>query len=556
MTLKALLTTLVVFTFAFSLNAAESTVLDSRISEVTVFADRAEVVREATLDLDAGTHSLLFANLPSNVDQNSLQVDGTGGFTLQDVRFETRQLTHLPEGKLKELTDELEKYSTQAKALGMTTTRLKDQRAAVDAILKRETTPPTESSGSVVNAGQWNELLSFYNTQLEKLDQATLENEATLKEVREEQARLKREIDQLNSRARKVSNTAKVVVALGKPSTITINLTSIVYGPSWTPSYDIRANTTGKQVTIASYGSITQNTGEDWNDVQLNLSTAQPQVSGREPTLHPWFIQENQNRLTPSNTSFFGARAKGALANNMMSQLMEVDGVEFEASPPAEAMAVLQASVQSGATAVVYQIPTSASIQSNNQPVRVSITEQTFPGHFRYSAVPKLSPHVYLKTKVTNTSEYAFLPGPSNIYLDGSFVGKAPVDLVPPGKEFWTWLGIDQGVTVERKIVDRKEGDVGLFGGKKSVTYRYEFEIKNNKQDAIELVVWDQLPISQNDDIKVELEKPKYTEDTDTFKMNAQKYVEWLYQLKPGQEVKTPYEFTVTYPKDMQVWGL
>ncbi|MGE9293253.1 MAG: DUF4139 domain-containing protein, partial [Puniceicoccales bacterium] len=351
------------------------------------------------------------------------------------------------------------------------------------------------------------------------------------------------------------SNTAKVVVALSKPSTITIDLTAIVHGPRWVPSYDIRANTSEKQVTITSYGSITQNTGEDWSDVLLKLSTAQPQVNGREPILHPWFVNVYQDMPKPRG-SFLAGSAKLAPPTNMMNQMMTAD-VEFEAPPaPTEEMNVLSATVQSGATAVVYEIPMASDIPCDNQPVRVSITEQAFPGHFRYSAVPKLSPYTYLKTKITNTSEYAFLPGQSNIYLDGSFVGKAPLDLVAPGKEFWTWLGVDQSVKVERKVLDRKEGDTGFFGGKKRITYRYEFEIRNDKQQPIELVVWDQLPIPQNDDIKVELVEPKYSEDSETFKMNSQKFVEWLYELKPGQEVKTPYEFSITCPKDMIIVGL
>ncbi len=541
----------------FVLSAAEERILDAHLTEATVFADRAELVREAQLDLDAGTHTLLFADLPSRTDGSSLQVNGTGGFTLQDVRFETRQLTDLPEGRLKELTAELEKYQEQAKALQMTTERLSDRRTALNAILNRVTTVPKDGSEPPpMDAVQWTELLTFYNTQLEKIDQSELENDAKVKDVNEQITRVQREISQLNASARKQSNTAKVVISLDAPASVTIDLTSIVYGPRWSPSYDIRANTAGKQVTVASYGSITQNTGEDWTDVKLSLSTAQPQIGGREPELHPWFVQEFKPRPMVGGEIKASYAYESAPQNNRMRQMMESDQAVTSELAAASPMVVQDATVESGATAVVYQIPNTASIPSDNQPVRVAITTQTFPGQFRYSAVPKLSPHVYLKTKVTNTSEYAFLPGPSNIYLDGSFVGKAPVDLVPPGKEFWTWLGIDQGVKVERKLLDRKEGEAGFFGGNKSLTYRYEFEIKNDKQMPIELVVWDQIPISQNDDIQVELIKPDYSKDTPTLKMNSQKYIEWLYTLNPGQEVKTPFEFKVTWPEDMQVSGL
>ncbi|MBC2592973.1 mucoidy inhibitor MuiA family protein [Ruficoccus amylovorans] len=538
----------------FSLPAAQEQVLDSHLNAVTVYTDRAEVVRQAGLKLDPGVHTLIFTDLPAQTDAGSLQVDGTGGFTLQDVRFETRQLTDLPEGRLKELTDELQKADTQAKALGMTATRLKDRRAALEAVLARVTATPKDSSAPApMDAVQWTEMLTFYNTQLEKIDQSTMENDAALQQVSEIQNRLRREISQLNANARKQSNVAKVVVSLDRSSEVVVELTSIVYGPRWTPSYDIRANTTDKQVTLASYGSVTQNTGEDWTDVRLSLSTAQPQVGGREPELNPWFVNVFKPMPVEPPFAYESARAKQARPAMASGLTNEIMADSFVASAP---MQVQEATVQSGATAVVYQIPNTASIPSDNQPVRVSITTQSFPGEFRYSAVPKLSPHVYLKTKVTNASEYAFLPGPGNIYLDGSFVGQSALDLVPPGQEFWTWLGIDQGVTVERKLLDRKEGEAGFFGGSKSMTWRYEFEIKNNKQTPITLSVWDQIPVSENDDIAVELIQPKYSADTASLKMTSQKFIEWIYNLNPGQEVKTPFEFSVTWPEDVQVSGL
>lgn len=541
------------------LSAAER-MLDSRLTQVTVFTDRAEVVREAQLDLPAGTHTLIFANLPAQTDTGSLQVNGTGGFTLQDVRFETRQLTELPEGRLKELTVALEAQNTRAKELGFALNRLKERRGALEAVIARLTTPPKESTEPpVMDVSRWADVLNFYNAQLESIDQSQLSHEADLKKVGDEAARLKREIAQLNAQADKISNVAKVVVVLDAPGKITVDLSSIVYGPRWTPSYDIRANTTDKQVSISNYGNITQNTGEAWDNVRLRLSTAQPQIGGREPKLRPWLVDKLQPVAFDESPS---VRTRGALVLSPQVNAVQMFETQAGAGGAAKAeaapapMRVEQASVQAGATAVVYDIPGIASIPDDNQSVRMAITTQTFPGHFRYSAVPKLSPYVYLKTKVVNTSDYLFLPGPGNIYLDGAFVGKAPMDLVPPGKEFWTWLGIDQGVSVAAKLLERKEGESGIFNKEKEMLFRYEFEIKNNKRQPIELVVWDQLPVSQNESIKVELIKPKYAKDSDSLKMNEHKYLEWFYQLKPGEEVKTPFEFKVTWPQDMQISNL
>jgi len=410
--------------------AAAERILDASLTQVTVFADRAEVVREAQLELPAGTHTLIFPNLPTQTDTTSLQVNGTGGFSLQDVRFETRQLSELPEGRLKELTKTLEGYNTRAKALGLAASRVKDSRSALEAIIGRLTTPPKESTEPpVMDVNRWGELLAFYNTQLESLDKAQLSNDADLTQVNDDIARVRREISQLNAQAGKISNTAKVVVVLEAPAKITVDLSSIVSGPRWTPSYDIRANTAAKQVSLSAYGNITQNTGEVWDNVRLRLSTAQPQIGGREPQLSPWFVQRYEP--APEPVVVVNPRKSRALyaAGAAMNQMMATDGSfsrGFAEADKESPMRVSEASVQTGATAVVYEIPGTAVIPDDNQSVRVAITTQTFPGYFRYSAVPKLSPYVYLKTKVVNTSHTFSCRGPA------TSISTAPLWARPP----------------------------------------------------------------------------------------------------------------------------
>ncbi len=541
---------------AISLHGADEQIVASDISAVTVYTDRAEVTRTAELDLAAGTHALVFADLPNNIDRNSLQVDGVGGFSLQDVRFETRQLTDLPEGRLKELQAEREKLERTLEQYGLDRKRIDQNREALNAMLSRVTTTPNDGAAAApMDAVQWSEMLSFYNQQLEKLDVAQIELQVVEQETREEISRVQREMNELNADRRRQSNTARVLVSAGQPGKVQVELTYLVYGPRWYPSYAIRANTEAGNIDFTYYGNVRQSTGEDWTTATLKLSTAQPQVGGRSPELHPWFVQE----LKPMPAAAGRTQAKGAApdwdGSRMSNQLVAADAAnEVFGFGPSESMHVPTASVESGATAVVFEIPGQADIASDNQPVRVTIANEVFGGTYRYSAVPKLSPHVYLKAKMTNTSDYAFLPGTSNIYLDGSYVGEAQLDLVPPGGEEWVWLGIDQGVKVERKLLTEEDGTSGFFGGNKKRTFSYVFEIENNKRKAIELVLWDQLPIPQNEKIEVKLIEPDST--SDTFKINDEKFVEWIVNLSAGQKRTIPYQFSVTWPEDMQVSGL
>lgn len=226
------------------------------------------------------------------------------------------------------------------------------------------------------------------------------------------------------------------------------------------------------------------------------------------------------------------------------------------AASPAD-MEIKGATVVTGATAETFIIDRTADVLSDNKVAKVNITKQNFPTVYRYSSVPKLSSHVYLKAKAKNKSDFTLLPGQTSIFLDGAFVANASIDLVPAGQEFWTYLGVDASVKVERKELGRREETSGIFG-KKTVRTVYDnvFKIKNSKSTAIELVVWDQIPISDHEDIKVVLEEPKFEKDSENLKMSDGKSLQWRFNLKPDEKKEVPFRFAIERPEGTLIQGL
>ena len=128
--------------------------------------------------------------------------------------------------------------------------------------------------------------------------------------------------------------------------------------------------------------------------------------------------------------------------------------------------------------------------------------------------------------------------------------------MVAPDEEFWTYLGIDQAIKVEYKYIKRLHSKDGVFNKQNKFTYEYHILVINNKKTEEELVIWDQLPISENEKIKVNLIQPEYKEDNDVLKKSELNYLEWFYKLKPGEVKKIPFKFVVEYPLDKRVEGL
>lgn len=556
---------LLLASLTLNLMAAEVPTTGAKIARVTVYADRAEVVRRFATTLPAGEHALVFDALPGETDLSSVRVNGQGSFSLIDIRAETIQTLEVTDTQVRELSAKLKAEQVKLQEVTQAQTRNAQRRASLDKVLGRLTAVGKESANPDLDPAKWAGYLTYHVESLAKLDQETLGLKGRDDALRTEINRLERELIQLNGNRTKVRNVARVKIEVTQAGPQEFELTYVVAGPSWSPHYDVRADTVAKKLTVAYQAQVRQRTGEDWQGVSLRLSTAQPGVGGREPELAPWALYKAEP-VVPTGAVLMDegglAAAKPQSATTMRRGLAKQEeqkaGVNF-VSPPAPAAAAMEissATVQAGATAALFQVPRAYDIPSDPKSVKVALTEQTFFASFRHSCVPKLSPNVYLKAQAVNASDYPFLPGPTAVFLDGAYVAAASMDLVPAGQEFVTFLGVDQTVKVERRVLARREEVTGVFGKKTHRTvHDLLFKVTNGKQADIDLAVGDQLPLSNHDAIKVVLEEPRYEKDTEALKLNEQKFLEWRLRLGAGDKLDLPFRFAVERPEDVIVVG-
>lgn len=555
--------------FAAALGAADVPTPDAKPREVTVYADRAEVVRIFKGDLAVGDQSLLFDNLPANVDFSSIRVEGTGAFTLIDIRPETVQVKEVANEAIRALQAKIQAQELVQKELALAEGRVAFRRSALDKVLGRLTSVGKESANPEMDPLKWAAYLDFQAEQQVALDKEATDLAKRVKESRQLVDAFNREIVALNGNQSRSRNVARVNLDVKTAGAAEVRLSYVVHGPSWKPVYDLRADTKAKSLEITYHAELRQSTGEDWQGVSLKLSTAEPSVGGREPEMSPWFLAKAEpvtldelrkdsdglNRQWGRNMTGRIAGEKqqnfGGGASNMFQEN------EFKAGAAVLADATVStAAVVAGGTAATYVIERTTDIKSDNKTAKVTVMRLLLPSTYRHSCVPKLSSYVYLKTHATNKSDFTLLPGRTSVFLDGAFVANASMDLVPAGQEFWTFLGVDQSVSVERKELARREETAGVFGKKTLRTvFDQVFKVKNGKATEIDLVIWDQLPMGDHEDIKVVLEEPKYEKDSTSFKMNETKYVEWRHAVKAGEKRDVPFRFAIERPEDMQVIG-
>ncbi len=527
---------------------------DSRITEVTVYTDRAMVTREAAVALKGGDQSVVIDNLPQSIDANSIQVSGKGAFTLRDIKFTTKYLAATNSERQKALLAEKKNYEESAGVKADGIKEAESERVFLDNISKKLTAPSSEPGAPVLDPEKWISMVKFYREKLTSIDAEIRLRRKEIADLQEEINRVARELQALGNLGGKTMNQLEVSVGSAAAGSCTLIIKYIVRGCSWKPDYAIRADSAAKKVSVTYNAQVRQTSGEDWSGISLTLSTARPQVNGRLPELNPWYLDV----FRPAPPMSVSASTAMPAAAPPPAPMAKGRAEEARASvpEPAPEMEYETAQTQAGATSVLFSLPGKNTILSDNKEYRVTVAIVDLAGKFSYSAVPKLSPFAYLRANVNNTSDYPFLPGVTHVFLDGAYVTDASIALVAPGQEFFADLGIDESIKVERKLVKRNEEKPGVFNAKILIGYEYALVLKSNKKTAETIYVSDQLPVPRNDQIAVALLLPVYTKDTEILKKTDQGNLTWTVVLEPGKEQVVPFKFTVEYPKGTNITGI
>jgi uncharacterized protein (TIGR02231 family) len=222
------------------------------------------------------------------------------------------------------------------------------------------------------------------------------------------------------------------------------------------------------------------------------------------------------------------------------------------AEPAPEAVEVSTAQMQNEATSASFQIKNPATLPSDNSSQRVAIATAKLPATLQYQSTPALRDAVFLTAQASNNTDFPFLAGPLNTFLDDAFVASSRIKAVMPGEKVELAMGADDGISIKRQLVNRFTESTGFSGSGKRVTYEYKITVKNNKATKEQLVFKDRLPVSRNEKIVVKLLSPA---DRDV-KREEDGKLAWEWELEPGKSRETVLKFSVDYPGDVDVSGI
>jgi uncharacterized protein (TIGR02231 family) len=512
--------------------------------EVVVYRSGARLTSIARVSVPAGRSEVVFEQISPNFNQQSLQVRLTGGVSLHAAVFQMRSPEPVPENpRIQVLRDSIVLLGDAAQLLQLNTDVYAHEEQMISQKIQQVATT-TGTSQVHLDVAQLRELADLYRQRMLELKKIKHEIGISLRKNQVQVNKLQQTLQALYPN-HAANASGEIVVKVESPTAQTIDISCVylVYGASWSPLYDLRSNGFEQPLQITYKANVVNNTGFGWEDVKLALSTATPLTNNNRPIMNPVFVDFRVVQPIVANR---GAYSAENLANSY--QLMSVPSASNDAN--AEPYQPINVAVENPSEFVTnFELAKPQDIPADGQPVTVSIEEREMPAFYQYHAVPKLDQGVFLLAKIVDYGRYNLLPGTANIFFKETYVGQTTVNPNVTSDTLLISLGRDEQITIKRtQPKDFTEKRRKIINAFVEETYEYEISVRNNKAIPIEIEVLDQIPVSKQEKIEVELLK----KDKAEFTADYGKLL-WRMNIKAGKSETVRFSYRIKYPKDTNI---
>ena len=529
----------ILFAITFSAKAQEPIwISNSEVKEVKIYQSGAMVSRTAKATLSPGLQEIVLDGLSPYINPQSINLKGTGDATILAVSFQQNYLTEQKKSKeIINLEDDLDSLNNRLQQIKNRNVVLTEAQNLLLA---------NKSIGGATNGVVVDELELVLDYFLKKMNELKEEQLASIGKEKKLNDQIKKLQQQLNViRQKQQQSTGNIIVKVNVNSKTNSNIEFsyvISNNVSWYSFYDIKVKDVNSPAELVYKAKVSQSTGEDWNQVKIGLSTGNPSIGNDRPQMSPWFL----NFYVPMN-QLQGVRKD----NQRMEQApMMSSGEAASDANSLKEMTTIPVMMNENQLSTSFDIQGAYSIPSDGQEYQIEVQKFTLKSTYNYVGLPKLDGDAFLTTSVTGWEELSLSPGGANIYFDGAFVGESFINPAETSDTLEISLGRDKRIVMKREKLKDISGNK-FFGGNKERTLAFDISVKNGKKEAATVVLYDQVPLSNQKDIEVKIEEmsaAQYNSETGEIK--------WTLTLAPGETVKKRLAFKVKYPKDKQIMGL
>ncbi len=542
-----------------SLFANEKEIIKSTISEVTVYAQGAQIYRKASYTIKPGITEVIIEGICATIDPNSIQVKATGNVIILDSKhsiFYPKPEEVALEGLPLKIRKDIQFLQDSINAIQFDLQEIQDE---IDVLTATKTI--LISNGAIRGQGKVNDSINLLKQAVDYYSVKMLELNKRIQQLNRKKAdktERKRGMDdriyklrnyQSNANLNPENNepTHRIIVTLSAKEIVSgkFTISYLVSEAGWTPLYDIRSDISSGKINLNYKAQVYQNTGTDWDNVNLNISTNNPYQNKTKPTLHPWYIDYNMYKLEQVSYKNNRTMPPSSMADKAKSYGFSTSTdseMEVNALSAAEFVQVIDHVISAE-----FKIDLPYSIKSNSEQHMVLVKNIDLEVKYNYFAAPKLDNGAYLVAQLSKLDELQLIPAKANIFFEGSYIGETYIDPTTMEDTLNLSLGKDPNIVIRRNLLkkDCKEKIVGNYIEK---TYSYAIEVKNLKSNGINIILQDQLPITQNTDITIEaldMSKGRYDDKTGI--------IEWDLNIKTKETKTIEFQYKVKYNKDQNL---
>lgn len=493
MKLKITVSFLLIY-FFIAVSFAKEVDIVSKVNEVTVYHSGALVSRVSSQRLEQGMQELVFKNISSKL-------------VLSTITINNKEVTILNKSIIKKLTKE--QFN-----------QLEDERSALLNQLALLEVKYNESN-FVNEVADLEKMLEFYSKKITEL-----KKQLRFVNVSIEEAKQLEEIKLNNENAA----ILKLLVSVETTLTSDLEIEYITGGIGWSPFYEVNVQSSSeKEIQLKYLARIMSQTGENWDNVVVHLSSSFPLSSPTSlpASEEPWVLT-NLSKYTNQNNNIKVHEQNQQQQQQVISKLEGVDYKEISI-PSYLKLRTLKGTY---------------SIKSNSTVFSFPIMTVKLPATYYFYGFPSIDPEVYLVSEIIGWDTLGFVDGIANITYNKNNIGKTVLKFSEFSDTLLLPVGKDNSIFMKRKeIADQKYAkEPTNFNKKKKITYAYEFTLKNNNSFPVVFELKEQIPISQSKSAEVTLDKT-----TNGITDNEMGEITWFLELKPGELIKKELIYTIVF---------
>jgi len=576
----------------------------STIKEVKLFQNKAMIIRKAQINLKAGNNNIIFTGLPKSLYSWSARGTVAKSFNGKIISMEVEKKALINKGqkrivaienKLETLrekdrifVDQLKSISEQNKFIN-SITKFTTQTASKELatripqikIWERTLSYTTKKRNSLLRQkriieknrkklGKKIQKLQFNLSQIaghryyrnyHRLNKVIQDNQSSLNiqqfaNANSNYALRKRYLKRGGNKV-EIEKRVNMNIYARYSQKASVYISYIIPYTRWKMQYDFRADNKKKTVHMTVYASIYQNTGEDWKNVKLSLSTGAPVSSISPPYLYPWYIDVRHRRSYRANKSkysYYKKRSKNGIGRGKMD-----DGVSIK-----EKKKEYKTKVSKKGAFFEIQMPLKQTILSSPKYQKKYLQDFTIDGknvaEFFYTLSPAVSRNSFLKVKTTNKRTLPWLRGNGQIFLMNQFMGKTTIPYTPQGKSETIVLGNESRIKGTKELVKKYEDTTGVFGSNRRISYSYKITVENQMPETTTILLYDRIPISRNKKIVVELKGLSLNFTTSEKDKKTSPYQrgirKWRLKMRAHSKRIITYTVHISFDKKLSISGL